>query len=539
MTLSRRALAVTLGLLIPVLFLSASQAETPPAQTGPPKITMSLADAVRMGFENNLDVKVARFAPMVREQDILIQDAAFDPNLRFFAEKQDNTFPSAQRTVIGSAATTQIRSSEDIIAPFNFNQQNYTAAFGDPLRWGGKYSVQLNMTREVTSSADSFLPKQYQTSLLLMYEQSLLRNFGKSANETQIVLAQNNYDLSRSQYRNQVQLSLKQIEDAYWELVFARQDLDVKIESLGLAEQLLKLNRIKVQVGTLPPIEITTADAEVANREQGVIVAENAVGDAEDTLRKAVNMPKGDDAWGRTIVPTDQPEYIERPVELEKELAEAMSHRPDLEQARIDVKSAETRMGFDRNERKWDLGLRASYTLSGLAGDNNSLFIDPNTGATLAVPFDENYDDSLKRIVDRDFDSWGLLLNLNIPLGNNAADARYLGSRLAKEQSDITYERAKLNAEVQVRAAARAILTNKKRIDAAEKNVELQRKKVEAEQKKFENGMSTSFQVLEFQRDLTTALGTKNRSLVDYRKSLTALEGAKGTLDQYLKVTVQ
>ena len=98
---------------------------------------------------------------------------------------------------------------------------------------------------------------------------------------------------------------------------------------------------------------------------------------------------------------------------------------------------------------------------------------------------------------------------------------------------------AKLNAEVQVRTAARAILTNKKRIDAADKNVELQTKKVEAEQKKFENGMSTSFQVLEFQEDLTTARGDRNRALVDYRKSIAALEQARGTLDEYLKVSIQ
>src|SRR5258708_260978 len=90
MTLSRRALAVTFRLLIPDLYLSASQTEPPPARTGPPEITMSLAEAVRMGLENNLDVRVASKTPLIREQDTLIQNAAFDPNLRFFGEKQDN-----------------------------------------------------------------------------------------------------------------------------------------------------------------------------------------------------------------------------------------------------------------------------------------------------------------------------------------------------------------------------------------------------------------------------------------------------------------
>lgn len=507
-------------------------------ETGPPPIPLSLSDAIKMGMENNLDVKVAEKTPLIREQDILVQEAAFDPNFRAFAEKQDNHFPTALRTVTGGVAANTVAASEDIIEEFAFRQNNFTLAFGDPLRWGGRYTAQMDLTREITSSADAFLPLQYQSALTLAYEQSLLRNFGDEVNETQIVLAQTNREISRNDYRDQVLRSLREIEDAYWELVFARDDLAVKQESLRLAEELLKLNRIKVQVGTLPPIEITTAEAEVANRDQAVIVAENAVRDAEDTLRRAMNMPKGDAAWERPILPSDQPDYVERPVDLTAELEAAVSHRPDLEKARLDIRSAETRLAFDRGQLKWDLGFRATYRLDGLAGDNRTFFSDPNIGL-LVLPFDEDFDDSLDRIADRDFESWSVLLNLNIPIGNNAAEATYVGSRLAQEQAEISYERARLTAEIEVRTAARGIVTGKKRIDAAQKNIELQRKKVEAEQKKFENGMSTSFQVLEFQEDLTTALGTLNRALVDYRKSLTALEQAKGTLDQYLGVTIQ
>jgi len=307
---------------------------------------------------------------------------------------------------------------------------------------------------------------------------------------------------------------------------------------LRLAQELLKLNRIKVEVGTLPPIEITTAEAEVASREQGVIVAENTVRDAEDTLRRALNMPKGGDAWLRPIEPTDEPSFLERPVDLQQDLEVALANRPDLVQARLEVDNANTRLAFDKNQLKWDLGFRGTYLLSGLAGDNPSFF-DPNTGTFFVVPLNEDFIDSYDSLAGGDFDSWSVSLNLNIPIGNNAAQANYTASRLALEQAEVSYERARLGAEVEVRIAARAILTNRKRIEAAEKNVELQRKKVEAEQKKFENGMSTSFQVLEFQEDLTTALGQKNRALVDYRKSITALEQAKGTLDDYLNVTVQ
>jgi len=516
----------------------AQEATPPGAPVGPPPSQISLSDAIRMGMENNLDVKVASVTPRIREQNILLREAAFDPNVRIFAEKRDDTFPTALRTVSGGTAAASISGSEEVIFPFARKQENYTISFQDPLRWGGSYQAQLDMTREITSSADAFLPLQYQTALFLAYNQSLLRNLGKSVNETQIVLAQNNNEMSRSEYRSQVFVSLQDIEDAYWELVFARQDLQVKEESLRLAQELLKLNRIKVEVGTLPPIEITTAEAEVASRDQGVIVAENTVRDAEDTLRRALNMPKGGDAWLRPIEPTDEPSFLERPVDLQQDLEVALANRPDLVQARLEVDNANTRLAFDKNQLKWDLGFRGTYLLSGLAGDNPSFF-DPNTGTFFVVPLNEDFIDSYDSLAGGDFDSWSVSLNLNIPIGNNAAQANYTASRLALEQAEVSYERARLGAEVEVRIAARAILTNRKRIEAAEKNVELQRKKVEAEQKKFENGMSTSFQVLEFQEDLTTALGQKNRALVDYRKSITALEQAKGTLDDYLNVTVQ
>lgn len=573
MILSRRTLAVTFGLLIPVLFLPASQAETPPAPTGPPAITLSLADAVKMGLENNLDIKVAKQTPLIREQDIIFQEAVFDPNFGATAFKSDNSQPSQNVFDIGTSGS---------IVSLDSTVTDYAAGWGDRMRWGGSYTADLRLTRFTSTSRNAVFPTSYQTSFEVAYNQALLRNFGTKANETNIVIAQNNQAISRSQFRQQVLDVLKATEDAYWELVFARQDLDVKGEALALAQELLKLNKIKVQVGTLPPIEITTAEAEVANREQGVIVAENAVRDAEDRLRSVLNMPKQDDSWSRPIAPLDTPTYVERAVDLPAELEKAISSRPDLEQARLSTSTADARVMFDRNQLKWDLNVRAAYMLRGLAGDagsqplfpvfcdDNGLF-DPNTmtivggtsgngrcdGGELPNPTyplglvgenqtfafsqtqNDNFLDSLYQIRDTDFESWSLSLALGIPIGNRSAEASYMGSRLAKEQSNIIYERAKLNAEVQVRTAARAILTNKKRIDAAEKNVELQRKKVEAEQKKFENGMSTSFQVLEFQEDLTTALGTKNRSLVDYRKSLTALEQAKGTLDQYLKVTVQ
>ncbi len=498
----------------------ARQEPPPPAESGPPPIMISLTDAVQMGLRNNLDVKVSRYNPRLREQDIYFQEALFDPNLGIGAEHQDIKQAALNITDIST-----------------LKGENYSIGFFDRVHWGANYSANLNLQNSSSTSVFATFPTTYFASLSFAYNQSFLRGFGNQVNETQIVIARNNQQVSDIQFRQQVLDVLQRIEDAYWELVFARQNLDVSKQSLALAQELLKLNKIRVQVGTLPPIEITQAEAEVASREQAVIVAENNVLDAEDVLRRVLNMPKDEAAWTRSIAPTDQPTFIERPVELAKELGEAIASRPDLQQSQLLIKNADTTLALRKNQLKWDLSGRATYALQGLGGDVTQPDItltDPN----LAIQ-DEDYLDALEQVRDRDFPSWTVGLFLNIPLGNNAAEATYIGSRLAKEQEDIRYEGLRLNAEVQVRTAARAIITGKKRIEAAAKNVELQHKKVDAEQKKFENGMSTSFQVLTFQDDLTVALGQQNRAMVDYRKSLTALELAKGTLDRYLNVKVQ
>ena len=538
MTPSKCALALAAALTAwPILTAgAAAQTETPPppppaVETGPPPMSLSLTQAVQMSLKNNLDIRIADFNPRVREQDIIFREAAFDPNAGGSVTWQKSNNPSNNIFDVGQVGA---------IVGIKQELWDYNAGFFDRLKYGANYSVNLELLRLASSSANSVFPILYRSTLDIIYNQSLLRNFGRQANETLIVIAQNDYSVSRSQFRQRVLDTLKATEDAYWDLVFARQDLDVNRQALGLAAELLKLNRIKVQVGTLPPIEITQADAEVANREQGVIVAENAVSDAEDALRRVLNMPKEGGNWDLSIAASDEPSFVERPVNLPAELETAIAHRPDLEQARLNVKTADARMAFDRNQMRWDLNFRAQYSLGGLGGDVQQAY-DPN-GVPLFLPSElqnQDFFDPLSSIRDQDFATWTGSLFLSVPIGNRAAKASYAGSRLVKEQSEVQYDNTRLNAEVQVRNAARAIVTGKKRIEAAEKNVELQKKKVEAEQKKFENGMSTSFQVLTFQNDLITALGTKNRALVDYRKALSALEQAKGTLDDYLKVSVQ
>jgi outer membrane protein TolC len=330
------------------------------------------------------------------------------------------------------------------------------------------------------------------------------------------------------------------VENAYWTLVFARQDLDVRNEALKLAEELLKLNQIKVQVGTLPPIDITQAEAGVASREEDVIIADAAIQSAQDRLRRVMGMDPNSPEWRLPIVPTEDLTIVDRPVDLQESIKTAIDNRPDLAQSRLTINSADADLAFRRNQLKYSLDGRADYILQGLSGDTNPFPVsdpaDPNLLLGVVPPVNAGIQDTFDFLVNRDFPTYELRLTLGIPIGNRAAKALYSRSRLTREQASIAYSTTEQAAIVQVSNAVRRVVTDRKRIDAAEKNRVLQERKVEAEQKKFENGLSTSFQVLTFQSDLAEARSRENQARTDYRISMAALDQITGILDRTLDI---
>src|SRR5881296_3542647 len=187
MTPSKCALVLALGLAWPATQAGAApqdQPQQPPqpaSEAGPPPINMSLSDAVQMSLKNNLDIRIAQYTPQVREQDIIFQESAFDPNVGLSATYQDNSRPSSNVFDVGSRGTLE---------SIDTTVQDYTAGFADRFRYGGNYSATLELTSFTSNSANAVFPTTYQSSLTFAYNQSLLRNFGREVNETQIVIAQ-------------------------------------------------------------------------------------------------------------------------------------------------------------------------------------------------------------------------------------------------------------------------------------------------------------------------------------------------------------
>ena len=565
---TRTALLLTLILAAGITAPDLPAQET--AAGGPQPLQLSLSDCIQTAFQNNRAIRVQSYGSEIGESDLLFQRAQFDASVTTQAAYQDMSDPSLIfqggydflrdpnepdfyyiDPNTGRPVPTGLRDlGRQVTLSSDSTGEYIQSAYSDPLLGGGIWSASLRLERSTVTAQNfgfvafaSEFPEIYRSRFDLSFAQPLLRNFGKNVNQAAIVVAANDVEADKQTFRSTVQTTLLEVEDAYWTLVYARQDLEVRKEALRLAQELLKLNQIKVQVGTLPPIDITQAEAGVASREEAVIVAQAAIETAEDRLRRVVGMDPQSAEWRRPIVPTEDLTIIERQPSADDEVKTAIENRADLASARLALNSADVDLSYRRNQLKYSLDFSATYSLQGLAGDTK--------GITVADPLDPNFifkhvapdnspwiGDTLYQVRDREYPTWGAALTLGIPIGNRAAEANYTKSRLQKERAVIAYQSYEQIVMVEVGNAVRSVLTDRKRIQAAEKNRTLQEKKVEAEQKKFENGLSTSFQVLTYQSDLAEARSAENSAKMDYRISLAALDYATGVLDKTCNVRI-
>jgi outer membrane protein TolC len=477
---------------------------------------LTLDECIEAALANNLDIAVSRFDPRRSETRVTFQESAFDPFLFGSAiTLQDQNRSNA--VIAGSGGVAEFE------FPSEFERWSWGLGIAQALTLGGSYRVDLNARNDdrlntnfdfTTFSTFPTATEEYNTSWKITFTQPLLRNLGPQANKTRIVVAANNLGVSESQFRQTLLDGVAAAEQAYWELNFTLMELRTVHASLEQAKDFLGQNRIKVRVGTLAPIEITQAEADVAEREQNLIVAEFAVLAAEDELRRVMGVAWDSPEWKRPIRPSEEPPQIAVAPDLEEMQRLAAENRPDVEQAFLEIRSREAELYYSENQRRWGLDFQGIYGTEGVSG----------------ILMNQGYGGAFDDMTDRNQVDWNLSLNLTVPLRNREAIANYTDASYALEQSRVSLQRIAQSALVEVRNAVRRVATDLKRVNAAKVNTRLQREKLEAEEKKFENGMSTSFEVLTFQTDLARAETLQNRAIVDYNKSQAELGRVTGTL---------
>jgi outer membrane protein TolC len=379
------------------------------------------------------------------------------------------------------------------------------------------------------------LVPEYRSDLNLSLVQPLLKDFGIEIGKSMIKIASLNFKISQSQFKKRVIDIIYEIERLYWNLYFQLEDIEARETALKLAENLLREFRIRIDAGTLAPIEIYQAEAEVAERKQDLIVARDLAKDTEDSLKRALNFYENRRDWDLVILPADEPRGDAVKEDLIESLKEAFQYRPDYIQAKLDIESRNIMVKYTKNQLLPRLDLFGSVGTMGLGGRGNPDALDFTGGdPSAAERFSTHWDDVADNLFSGDFYNYTIGLKIEFPLGNRFAKSQYSRAKIEALKA-LTYLKDIENIIItEVREAVRQVETDQEKILAARATLKFTREKLKAEEKKYDVGLSTTNDLLEFQEDLAQAMSRYARSRSDYEKSIANLSRSKGILlDEY------
>lgn len=472
--------------------------------------TVSLTDAAVRALQSNLDISISRQNRESRLADIIIEQSKFDLNLSVNGQ-YNRTVNPLNRPVFGGTVGVL-----DQITTFDQRNHSMTVDAQTNLITGGNFDVNYSPARNSVNQnvARGFLFNPSWTGgLAFTFTQPLLRNAGIAINTTFIKVAQNNAVVEQHVFRDRVMTVITSVEQTYWEVVFANENLKVAQAALKAAEELLAANRAKTKAGVMSIVDVLQAEAAVASRVEQVLVAEKAIRDQEDQLRRLLNPGEEDLRQDVRLTPVDPPVTVLEPLSLQEAIDTAIEQRPEITQAKKNVETGELNKQFARNQLLPTLSFQGTIGLAGLGGD---------------------YGESFTRNFSGDFYNYGAGLVLSYPLGNRAAISTYNKRKLEAQNADVALANVRQQIIVGVREAVRRVQTDFKRIETTRSARIMAEKQLQAEQERLKVGLSTTRFVLEFQRDLATAQGNELRAIVDYNKSLSNLSRHKATtLDRY------
>jgi outer membrane protein TolC len=457
---------------------------------------LSLQDCIRLALNNNLDIKIEEFNPQILDTDIARELAKFDPVWTIDITDERSEIPTATSFLAGADIS--------IVEQINMN-----TGIEQKLITGGNYELKFYNNRYESNAFFQSPNPAYGTNLLWEWTQPLLKDFGKTVNESGIVIARNNKEISEEMFKSQVIRTVLEVEKVYWDMVYAIEDLKVKELSLKEAKDLLEINKAKVGVGLLPPIEVLEAETGVANRSLDIISAKDSVRDASDKLKSMTHMIDDMTLWDMEVEPADRPV-----VEMERQdivncIATAFENRPDYLMSKKDILNKDIRLKVTKNHLLPTLDLVGSFGVNGL---------------------DREYESSLNDIDSADFPSWSIGLSVQVPWGNQSARSDYMQSKLEKMQILVKFKKLEQDIVMEAREAIRQIETDLNRIESNKIALQLEESKLETEKKRFEEGLATSHNLLEFQNDVAEARSNSLKATIDYNKSIANLENVKGTL---------
>jgi outer membrane protein len=552
------------------------------------KVYLSIDDAVALALENNLDIDIARYNLNIADTDYLRAKSGASI-LGVNAGIVQNTpgggvgglggtvgsgtggttvAPSGVGTGtnglvsstlgIGSTITSfdpivtstlqlDKNDSESVssLAPVPILAQNtYTAnfAYTQGFQWGTALSVGFNNTHVTTNSPTSLLTPDLASNFQFRITQNLLQGFGSLPNLRFIRIAKNNREISDVAFRLQIITTVDQIEDMYWDLVYAYENVRVQQEALTYAQKALTDTKQQAQVGTVPPIQVVSAQSTVSTDEQNLILAQNNLELEKLLVKNALSRSIEDPVLAEAdVIPTStmQVPQEEAVVPIQELINEALAHRAELVESRIDLNSRDLSSKAVRNAMLPTLDAFAYYGGSGVGG-NVALpacpagTASPTCFTTLPPPFQTTntvgYSGTLKQLVNSTAPDKGIGLTLSIPLRNREAQANQVRAELEYRQAQVRLHQLENQVRIEVRNAQFDVKQNRASVQAAQYAVDFARQTLDADQQKLKVGLTTTTAILQDASVLTTSESNLVSAKAAYEKSRVELDRATGLL---------
>ncbi len=500
-----------------------SQPQTPGPTTGQsdagPRVPLTSDEAVKLALEHNLDIAVQRLNPPTYDLSIASIEAAYRPTVNTSLTAQSNSSP-ATNTISGGQAGSGIKNGT----------QTFNAGLNQGVKaTGGILTLSLNNVRTTSTSLTRFYNPQLAPDWSASFTQPLMRNFRIDNNRQQLIVTKLNQDISDIQLQATITNTMANVRNAYWDYVFALQSVEVARQSLNLAEELVKNNETKVQIGTLAPIDVVQSRSQAAAQRQALVTAEGDARTAEIALKRLIVSGTADPIWSSTIDPVDRPEFRPEPIDVNAATQRALSNRTDLLQAKKTMQVNDVTLRLLRNQALPQADLVGRYGVSGLAGRHLLTSGEGvNRGDVLGVET-SSYLDALSTLFRNDFPQWSVSMNFSYPIGMSAAEASIARARIQQNQIDAELRQIDLSIASDVNNAGVQVQNTGERVQAAQAARELAQQQLDAENSKFAVGMSTNFQVVQAQRDLATAQNNELQAILAYRRALVEFDRVQQT----------
>jgi outer membrane protein TolC len=539
---------------------------------------LSMADAIALAIENNLDVELQRYGPEQSKAALLRaqaggllrgQQIGVNAGPQTVTQQAIGGFTGAAGggqgggggggtaggTVISATGTALPNLDPVFQSTVNFGHRTAPQAntvttgvtaitvnshnINNTLQWGFLTGTTVNFNWQLQSNLNNNprndLNVSRSGSFALNVTQRLLQGWGRAVNNRNIRISNNNVRVSELQFQAQIITTVAAIQNIYWDLVTYRSDLAVKRQALDLARKLYEDNQKQVEIGTLAPIEVVSAEAAMAAREQDVVNADTLLLQEETVLKNALSRtgtlsPSLAEA---RVIPTDSIRIpaIDAIRPLQDLYAEAERNRPDLQQTQINIQNSEIGLAGSRSQLLPSLDVTASAANNGLAGAVNSLPLLPGQFPRNPDPyFVGGYGTVLNQLFRRNFPDYSIQFQLSVPIRNRSAQADMIVDTLNIRTAQINQQKQLNQLRVDIQNATIGLRQARARYEAAVKQRSLQEQTLDAEQKKYALGASTAFFVIQYQSQLATAQSSEVAARSAYAKAQVELSRVTGSI---------